>query len=133
MPRKKNPNLTVKQEQFVRMEANGMNGTQIIPILFGLHPDDPGWHAAECTLSRWRQHPKYAEVWKDEVGHKVFPMLSKAINKLNAQVDSNTDWLANKAANDIVNFAGKKIFGNDENTVTVNIQGMPDIGSPDDV
>ena len=132
MPRKKNPNLTVQQERFIRMEANGMNGTEIIPVLFDLKPDDPGWHAAECTLSRWRKHPKYEEVWKDEIRRQSFPMMTKAIRKLNKQIDSDVDWLANKAANDIINFSQKKIFGNDENTVTVNIQGMPDIGSPDD-
>ena len=59
-------------------------------------------------------------------------MMTKALSKLKQQIDSKEPWLANKASNDIMNFSKGKIFGNDENTVTVSIQGMPDIGSPDD-
>ena len=131
--RVQNPNLTVEQDRFVRLEANGYNYPEIILELWGLRKeDDPKtYHAMESRLTRWRRHPKYEEVWKDEIRRQAFPIMSKAVRKLKQQVNSDTDWLANKAANDIVAFAGKRIFGNEDNTVNVQVTGMPDIGSPE--
>ena len=37
-----------------------------------------------------------------------------------------------QAAVNVLNTAGKKIFGADESTVTVKVEGLPDIGTPDD-
>ena len=42
------------------------------------------------------------------------------------------DWLQNKAANDLLNYGKQQIYGDEEKTVHVQIDGMPDIGSPDD-
>ena len=123
--------LTAQQDRFVRMEANGFSGPDIIKAIWNADPGDPGYHGYECKLSRWRKHPKYEEVWKDEVRRQAFPMMTKAMKKLNQQIDSPEGWLANKASNDIVNFAKQRIFGNEDNAVTVQISGMPDIGSPD--
>lgn len=130
---KSKDNLTVTQEQFVRMDANGMTTPEIIEALWGKKKGDPDFHALECKLTRWRKHPKYEEVWKDEVRKQCFSMMSEGLKTIRKQMkDDSQPWLLNKAANDAISFAGKKIYGNDENTVTVNIQGMPDIGSPDD-
>ena len=130
---KSKDNLTVMQEQFVRMDANGMTTPEIIMELWGKKKGDPEFHALECKLTRWRKHPKYEEVWKDEVRRQCFPMMSEGLKVIRQQMkDGSQPWLLNKAANDAINFAGKKIYGNDENTVTVQIAGMPDIGSPDD-
>lgn len=133
MSRVQNPNLTIEQDRFVRMEANGMTTPEVILALWGMKREDnpKEYHNLECKLTRWRQHPKYEETWKDEVRKQSYSMMSKAVRKLNQQVNSDTDWLANKAANDIVAFAGKRIFGNEDNTVNVQVTGMPDIGSPE--
>lgn len=125
-------NLTVEQEQFVRMEANGLSSPEIIKELWGKTSADPDFHALECKLSRWRKLPKYEEVWKDEVRRQCFPMMSEGLRTIRKQLKADQPWLINKAANDAINFASKKIYGNEENTVTVQIAGMPDIGSPDD-
>jgi hypothetical protein len=134
MPRPRITNktqLTVDQERFVRMEANGIPTLEIIKAIFGLEPDDPEYHSAECKLSRWRKHPKYEECWKDEIRKQCFPLMSKAMRKLNQQVESEEGWLSNKASNDIINIAKQRIFGNEDNTVNVQVTGMPDLGSPD--
>ena len=41
-------------------------------------------------------------------------------------------WLQNKAANDLLNYGKSQIYGDEERTVHVQIDGLPDIGSPDD-
>ena len=132
--RVKNPNLTVQQEQFVRMEANGMSSPDVILALWGLkREDDPKlYHNYECKLTRWRQHPKYTEVWMDEVRKHDFGDYVKARKTLRRSMDDDDKWLAMQSAVNVMNTAGKRIFGNEDNTVTVRIEsGMPDLGSPD--
>ena len=132
MPRKKSENLTVDQERFVRMEANGYSRAEIIQELFGVSREDERFHAEECRLSRWSDHPKYAETWLDEVGKADFKDYSKSRRTLRRSMDSPDQWLAMQAAVNVMNNSGKRIFGSEENAVTVKIQGLPDIGSPDD-
>ena len=133
MPRVQNPLLTVEQDRAVRMEANGYTTAEIILELWGMkEADDPKeYHNLECKLSRLRKHPAYLETWKDEVGKVSMKMMNKGLKKIMAQMDANEPWLANKAANDGVNFARSRVFAEEDRAVTVRIEGMPDIGTPD--
>jgi len=133
MARKAAENLTVDQERFVRMEANGYTTAEIILELFNVKKeDDPGlYHAHECRLSRWRDHKKYEEVWKDEVRKQDFGDYTKARRTLRRSMDDSDKWLAMQSAVNVLNNSGKRIYGSEDNTVTVQITGMPDIGSPD--
>lgn len=134
MPRKKSENLTVDQERFVRMEANGISRREIIKELFNIEEaDDPKeYHNCEAKLSRWSDHPKYEEVWKDEVRKQDFGDYTKARRTLRRSMDDSDKWLAMQSAVNVLNNSGKRIFGDDEKTVHVEISGLPDIGSPDD-
>ena len=134
MARPRNEELTVEQDRFVRMEANGYTSPEIILALWGLkETDDPKlYHNYECKLSRWRKHPKYIETWKDEISSVSVKLMNKGLGKILRQMDANEPWLANKAANDGVNFAKSRIFADEERAITVQIEGLPDIGSPDD-
>lgn len=133
MPRKANPNLTVDQEKFVRMEANGYTSAEIILELFGLtKEDDPKeYHNREAQLSRWRQHPKYEECWKDEIRKQDFSDYSLARKVLRKGMRADEPWLAMQSAVNTLNNSGKRLFRDEENTVTVQIQGSIDLGSPE--
>jgi len=126
--------LTVQQDQFVRMEANGLSSPEIIKALWGLEKGQEHYHSMECKLTRWRKHPKYTETWLDEVRKADFADYAKSRSTLRkAMNDYGEDkWLAMNAANSVMSATGKKIFGNEEATFTVKVTGMPDIGSPDD-
>lgn len=134
MPRPKPTLLTVEQDRFVRMEANGYTSPEIIMALWGMkESDDPkAYHNLECKLSRWRKHPKYMETWKDEISNVSVKLMNKGLGKILHQMDANEPWLANKAANDGVNFAKSRIFADEDRMVTVHVEGLPDIGSPED-
>ena len=131
MPQKKNPLLTADQERFVRMEANGYSREEIILELFGIPHNGEGYHAAECKLSRWSDHPKYEETWRDEVRKQDFGDYTKARKTLRRSMDDSDKWLAMQSAVNVLNSSGKRIFGSEENTVHVQIEGLPDLGSPD--
>lgn len=134
MARTQNPLLTVEQDQVVRMEANGYTTPEIILAVWGLkEADDPNkYHAYECKISRLRKHPAYLDTWKDEVGKVSIKLMNKGLKKIMAQMDANEPWLANKAANDGVNFARSRVFAEEDRAVTVKIEGMPDLGTPDE-
>jgi len=132
MPRKKSENLTVDQERFVRMQANGLEFPEIIKLIFGKDRSDKDYHNYESKLSRWSKHPKYEEVWKDEVRKQDYSDYTIARNTLRRSMKDQSDkWLAMQSAVNVMNNSGKRIFGAEENAVTVRIEGMPDLGSPD--
>lgn len=132
MARKAAENLTVDQDRFIRMEANGYTTEEIIKEIFGVEKGDDQYHAIECKLSRWRDHPKYEETWKDEVRKQDFKDYITARQVLRKSMKQEKDnWLAMQSAVNALNNSGKRIYQAEDSAVTVKIEGMPDIGTPD--
>lgn len=125
---------TTKQDLFVRMEARAESRPEIIKAVFGVDvstADARTVNNCDSTLSRWRKKPWYDEIWKDEIRRISIAMSSEAIKKIKSQIRDDNGWLANKAANDSLSFAKPLIWGEDDRTVSVKIEGMPELGSPD--
>ena len=90
-------------------------------------------HNADCKMSRWRDLPEYEATWKDEVKKILYATTGKAIRTITGQMeDTDQPWLQNKAANDILNYGKSHIFGDESRTVHVTVEGLPDLGTPDD-
>ena len=121
----------VQFQQFCRLEARGYSTEEIIAELYGLKKGDKDYMKTKNRLSMWRQNPEYDKIWFDEMGHFGRKMLSQGLRKIKQQIGSDQDWLANKAANDAVNFAKGHVFGENEKVVTVKIEGMPELGTPE--
>ena len=127
------PALTVEQDRFVRMEANALSTPEIIEKLWGITPDLEKYHSYECKLSRWRKLPQYIDVWMDEVRKNDFADYVKSRKTLRKSMDADDQWLAMQSAVNVMSAAGKRIYGQEDNTVHVQIDsGMPELGSPDD-
>jgi hypothetical protein len=63
---------------------------------------------------------------------RVRRCVPSAVGRLEKQVDNDNDWLANKAANDVINLAKTTgMFAAEEKAINVHVQGMPELGSPD--
>lgn len=128
--------MTARIEGFIRAEARGEPADDILREFFGLDPDncDPKEkNRAYQQMYRWRHRPDADAIWQDELKATVKRRVPAAINRLLAQVNSNTEWLANKAANDIMTLAGRTgVVRNEETAMQIKIEGMPEIGSPDD-
>ena len=124
--------MTAQIENFIRMEARGEDHATILKEIFGLGPHDPGVHAAECKMSRWRHREDAQAIWDDEIKERVRRNVTRAIMRLEKQIDDKKPWVANKAANDYIALATKtSIFQSEEKAVNVRIEGMPDLGAPD--
>jgi len=134
MPKNRQP-LTADQERFIRMSAQGCSRKEIIKTIFGMDIEtapENEVHNIDNKMSRWRKLPEFETIWKDEVRSILYGCTSEAIQTIRKQMREKDDWLQNKAANDLLNYSKQQIYGDEEKTVHVQIDGLPEIGSPDD-
>lgn len=134
MPRPMRP-LTGQQELFIRMSAQGRTRPEIMKAVFNIDMETADHriiNAADQKMFRWRKRPEFDAIWKDEVKAILYGCTAKAIQVINSQMDDDIPWLRNKAANDLMNYGKSQLYGDEEKAVHVKIEGMPDIGSPDD-
>jgi hypothetical protein len=127
--------MNAKIELFIRMEARGEDHEDILHQIFGITPESTKdeRHAAQEMMHRWRHRPDAKAIWDDEIRQVIQRCIPRAVQRISKQIDSKEGWLANKAANDVVNLAKTtSVFQGDDKALTVKIEGMPDIGSPDD-
>lgn len=82
-------------------------------------------------LHKWMQEPRFIEYYRKLVNYKAMTLYGPAIDRIGAQINDPNAWLANKAANDILTRFTGNIMGEEDHTVTVKIEGMPEIGEPD--
>ena len=134
MGRPKEP-MNAKIENFIRMEARGEDHKDILREIFGEEAvtDPVKKNAAESAMSRWRHRADAQAIWDDEMKARVRRCVPRAVSRLERQVDNENDWVANKAANDVVNLAKTTgVFASEEKAISIKFEGMPEIGSPDD-
>ena len=128
--------MTARIESFIRMEARGEPADDILREIFHLDPEtcDPKEkNKAYQQMYRWRHRPDADAIWQDELKAVVRRCVPNAANRIRNQIDSSTEWLANKAANDVITLAGRiGVIGTEEKALTVQVTGMPEIGSPDE-
>ena len=111
----------------------GESDDKIIKELFGVTDKDDikAIRNAKQRLQRLRKTERFIEYYKSIVTEFHVHNYGKAIHKLSEQIDSENEWLANKAANDVIAQCKKAAIGEDENTVTIKFEGMPELGRPD--
>lgn len=127
--------MTAQIENFIRMEARGEPHDAVLREIFGPEyvTDPQKKNAAESKMDRWRHRADHQAIWDDEMRARVRRRVPAAIERLEKQVDSDNDWVANKAANDYINLAKTTgVFQSEEKAIHVKVEGMPEIGSPDD-
>jgi len=133
--------LSDKAKAFIQMEARGVPREQILTALFNIPPgctDEKLMNKANQQMYRWRTHPYAKKYWDEEIAETIRRALPGALRTLVNQ-STNDDgevkkgWLANKASNDLTNLAKNiGVIKTEETALQIQINGMPDIGSPDD-
>ena len=127
--------ITARIENFIRMEARGECADDILREIFHLDPEncDPKEkNKAYQQMYRWRHRPDAEAIWADELKAVVRRCVPNAAKRIQHQVDSGTEWLANKAANDVITLASRiGVIKTEETAINVQVTGMPDLGSPD--
>ena len=129
------PAMTAKQELFCRMSARGCSRAEKIKALWGV--DITGMTPNQLQkydqqMYRWRKHPYFDQVWKDEVRKVLYQAAGKSISVLEKQLDKDdVPWLQNKAANDLLAQGRQVIWGEEEKSLHITFEGMPEVGEPD--
>jgi len=132
-PRDRTPK---KLKQFAVMEANDATREEKLKEIFGIDMATASAREinnADATMSRWRRHPAYDIAWREEASTWDFRDYSKARSVLRKGMRQESDpWLAMNSAVNTLSATGKRIFKDEDSEITVKIEGMPDIGTPED-
>lgn len=86
---------------------------------------------AKGEITKMMKDPDFKEIYRQEMLSLAAPKYSRAMHKLEEQLDSNQPWLVNKAANDLINQYKAYVVGDDDKSLTIKVEGMPDLGTPD--
>ena len=76
--------------------------------------------------------PGFAECYRAMIKEMAWPVYGEAIDIIRKQLNHSNGWLANKAANDLLNRFAPVVMGEDSKAITVKIEGMPELGTPND-
>lgn len=127
--------LNQKQIDAIRMRARGYSNPEVIKEVWGKEKGDPGYHGCEAQIAKALKHPQVPDIWKKEIRESALPLLTESLSILRKQMrkqdNKENNWLINKAANDLMTFAKNQAFADEERAITVQVQGMPEMGSPE--
>lgn len=110
----------------------GFTDDEIIREIWPEKTEKKQIHAAKSRLRNLRKNEDFQEYYRTLIAEWSLRHVGRALTKLSDQIDSNQPWLANKAANDILQQSKVLTTGMDDGTVVVRVEGMPDLGTPDD-
>ena len=119
------------QINVARMQFQGKSDDDIVAATWPDLVEKGKVEAGKQRLRRLRHDEKYLEYYRSLITEWSSKHVGAALNKLAEQINDPNGWLANKAANDVL--AQSKAFtGSDENTVVVKVEGMPEMGVPEE-
>lgn len=128
--------FSTKQLRAASMLADGHSTKDIAIVLFDCR-DEHGLTDPKKVrngmekIRKWTKMPGFYETFREYVREAILPDFARAYKVLGKQLDNENAWLQNKAANDILTRFGPQIMGEDTNQITVRVEGMPALGTPD--
>ena len=127
--------VTADIDKFIRMEARGCSREEKLREIFGIDQSTATYREinnADAKMCRWRKHPLFDQIWKDELSRQDYSDIIESMSVLRKGMRQDKDgWLAMNSAINLMNTSIKRVFRNEEKTINVQFTGMPDIGSPD--
>lgn len=129
--------ITRQQFQAVQLMAEGKTLDEIAVICFdcraedGVSLDRQKQRKYREKLVAWRRSEKVQAAYKALLLEGMMPAIAQAAQKLVEQIRDPQGWLANKAANDVLTRFMPQLFHEDSSTITVKVEGMPELGVPD--
>ena len=117
------------------MVFRGKSNREIAIEALSANPDDPKDLKNKIQrVVKLIRSDKFEEYYKTMIKEWSIRNVGRALNKLTEQVDMDDQpWLANKAANDILQRAPKSYFqSEDEATFKIVVEGAPTLGIPTD-
>ena len=138
MPGAKVPDdkLTRRIAKLAVMEANSASRADKLKEIFGVDlatATPREINNCDATMSRWRKHPMFDQAWKEEARRWDYEdyILAREVFRKGMKQDKD-GWLAMNSAVNALSNANKRLFHDEDSAVTVKIEGLPEIGSPDE-
>ena len=114
--------LSAQAVEAIRMAVSGMKRKDIASEL-GVHIS-----TVDRSITSEEGHEEYVKQMKDVIKRSF----GKAVNRLEKQIDSENDWIAQGASREIVGRYGASVMGEDKQEITIHITGgMTAVGMPD--
>jgi len=123
--------LTAWQMEAAHMMFRGLTDEEIAREIFRTGDDKRKISNGKSRISHLRKSEAFIEYYRSIVTEWSVHNVGRALMKISQQIDDPNPWMANKAANDILTQSKRLMLKDDENTVTVKIEGMPEIGEPE--
>lgn len=132
-PPKKLP-FTPLQKLWVKLVVSGATRKEILDKVFHVdldaHPEDA--NRCDVRISRWRRHPDYEKEWNAAYREVWGEITQEAMKELrNGLHDDDLPWRRTQHVNMALTYGSKIISGEESNTIKIQIEGMPELGSPD--
>lgn len=126
--------ISAKELQICRMYLEGAKEKEIMLCVYGVGEDstDTERRKARNKLRDVIRNPKVQECYRAMLRERAMPATGAAMNKLMEQLDDKSGWLANKAANDVLNKFWPVMMGEEDHSIVVKVEGMPQLGTPDE-
>ena len=126
--------LTGWEIDVAQMVFQGKTNKDIAIKVLGANPDDKSDMLKKTNrIKHLIEHKKFQDYYKSMITEWTVHNVGKALTKLSEQIDNELPWLANKAANDILQRVPKSMLGEeDDSRVVIRIEGMPELGTPEE-
>jgi len=126
-----------KRLMAARMLADGYSLTKIASVLWNVtKPDgntDKGkLDSALVQLRKWRRMPEFTELYRETLREMTEPACGKAMKRITEQVDDENPWIAQNAAREVLTRFLPIVMGEDDKTITIKVEGMPELGTPEE-
>jgi hypothetical protein len=93
----------------------------------------------KTVLTELVKNEDFQDYYRKKINSWSVQNVGAALNKLSQQMKCDeadpslkAKWMANKAANDILQYSKGIMTGADDNTMVVKIEGMPELGTPEE-
>lgn len=121
--------------KLVRLDARKASRKEIFKEVFGvdietLSPKEQNKY--DVYICNWRKRKDYHEEWLKAFKNQWSDILADAVNVVQEGLhDDSLPWRRTQHANLALAYGTKILVGEEERTMTVKVEGLPDIGSPD--
>ena len=138
MKQKRKGMLLGWQVNVATLMFQGHTNEEIIDILWPGLPENKRKYKKKM-LTELVKNEDFQEYYRGKINAWSVQNVGAALNKLAQQMKCDESdpslkakWMANKAANDVLQYSKGIITGADDNTMVVKIEGMPELGEPEE-
>lgn len=128
--------FTEQQRDWMRLVVRNASRKEIFREIFGENLEeltDQETNKYDVRLCRWRKHPAYHEEWLKAFKEQWSGIMADAVAVVQEGLhDDSLPWRRTQHANLALAYGTKILVGEEERAVHVKVEGMPDIGSPEE-